>query len=328
MSNTTKIAGAAGKPDSEATQRDTDTDSDSRGTPEEIMSVLIGALGRLFDLDPCSGAENTEIAKRVFTESDNGLSKPWYGRIWLNPPYSDIDPWFDKAVSEVNSGRAEFVLALIPSYGLSADWFHDHASDASILAPIDGRLNFTNTDGAAPFASLFMAFGTLPESLRLALSELGTVYRVEADSGNDLRQQSYLFEIGNTQEQSDSQSGVVLSTETDVATIATAAAGDTFRLSIDTDMLGTPEDVQSDPVVTLQTTRTRNDHIEHLLLDESTETWYMIRIGSPDGNGTVFGGGSSSTDSFVSAAAQVGGQGWTPISLRQISIPPSKIDSV
>lgn len=54
-------------------------------TPPEI----IRALGD-FDLDPCSSeiAYNlNHSAKCYYTKEDNGLSKEWFGRIWLNPPY-------------------------------------------------------------------------------------------------------------------------------------------------------------------------------------------------------------------------------------------------
>ena len=35
----------------------------------------------------CS-CQETVKAKRYFTAEDDGLSQPWAGRVWLNPPYS------------------------------------------------------------------------------------------------------------------------------------------------------------------------------------------------------------------------------------------------
>lgn len=54
-------------------------------TPPEI----IRALGE-FDLDPCTSHVAYDLnhsATHYYTKEDNGLSKEWFGRIWLNPPY-------------------------------------------------------------------------------------------------------------------------------------------------------------------------------------------------------------------------------------------------
>lgn len=56
--------------------------SDEWYTPPEI----IASLGK-FDLDPCAAPDRITAA-RHFTKEDDGLSKEWSGRVWLNPPYS------------------------------------------------------------------------------------------------------------------------------------------------------------------------------------------------------------------------------------------------
>ncbi|TCO87479.1 DNA N-6-adenine-methyltransferase Dam [Bacteroides heparinolyticus] len=53
-------------------------------TPKEI----INALG-VFDTDPCAPVKPLwKTAIRMYNKNDNGLSKEWIGRVWLNPPYS------------------------------------------------------------------------------------------------------------------------------------------------------------------------------------------------------------------------------------------------
>ena len=55
-------------------------------TPPEI----IRALG-VFDLDPCTSEVAWQLnrsAAKYYTLQDDGLSKEWAGRVWLNPPYS------------------------------------------------------------------------------------------------------------------------------------------------------------------------------------------------------------------------------------------------
>jgi hypothetical protein len=45
------------------------------------------------DLDPasCEQANETVKADRYYSAADNGLIMPWYGRVWLNPPYGRSD---------------------------------------------------------------------------------------------------------------------------------------------------------------------------------------------------------------------------------------------
>ncbi len=52
---------------------------------------LLRALGR-FDLDPCAAPlpRPWDTADTHYTAPlDDGLSLPWFGRVWLNPPYGD-----------------------------------------------------------------------------------------------------------------------------------------------------------------------------------------------------------------------------------------------
>jgi hypothetical protein len=56
-------------------------------TPEEVVEPARALLGG-FDLDPASCAEaNASIgASTIFTIDDDGLSRKWFGRVFLNPP--------------------------------------------------------------------------------------------------------------------------------------------------------------------------------------------------------------------------------------------------
>lgn len=47
------------------------------------------------DLDPCSNPRSTVRALRSysFESGTNGLLLPWYGSVFVNPPFSYVDPW-------------------------------------------------------------------------------------------------------------------------------------------------------------------------------------------------------------------------------------------
>jgi DNA N-6-adenine-methyltransferase (Dam) len=77
--------------------------SQAHFTPRSILDPL----GE-FDLDPCAGAQRPwDCARRNFTEAEDGLSKPWHGRIWLNPPFNryGVDKWM-RRMAEHNQGIA------------------------------------------------------------------------------------------------------------------------------------------------------------------------------------------------------------------------------
>jgi hypothetical protein len=57
-------------------------------TPSELLEALSMVFGR-FDLDPCAPRKTrTRVQARThFTAEDVGLSLPWHGTVFVNPPY-------------------------------------------------------------------------------------------------------------------------------------------------------------------------------------------------------------------------------------------------
>jgi ParB family transcriptional regulator, chromosome partitioning protein len=84
-------------------------------TPEMYVAAVREVLGHI-DLDPasCSLANVVVQADIYYTQQDNGLVQPWYGKIFLNPPYGNIAEHFiEKLLSEFHAGHVtEAVLVL------------------------------------------------------------------------------------------------------------------------------------------------------------------------------------------------------------------------
>lgn len=66
-------------------------------TPKHVFE----ALGLEFDLDVCAPPNGVPWipAKRFFTKADDGLSQPWEGRVWMNPPYSEATVWVKRFIA-------------------------------------------------------------------------------------------------------------------------------------------------------------------------------------------------------------------------------------
>lgn len=114
--------------------------SDHWATPPQVVSILELEFGR-FDLDPCC-VPDTAKAPRFYTPADDGLRQPWFGRVFLNPPYSKPAPWLEKAIAETKrEGGADLVIALLPA-STDTRWFHRLVKERAEIRFIQGRVRF------------------------------------------------------------------------------------------------------------------------------------------------------------------------------------------
>lgn len=148
----------------------TDT-NDEVATKRELWGPLADAVGG-FDLDPAAGCEPTPIADDRYTKSDDGLSKPWYGTVWLNPPFSEKTPWYRKLVDEYWNGDVEAAVALA-TVDPSADWFHEWFSTADLICYLDGR-DWYHAGDSPSFSTQVGAWNPT-DDLRAKLSTFGTL---------------------------------------------------------------------------------------------------------------------------------------------------------
>jgi phage N-6-adenine-methyltransferase len=113
-------------------------------TPPEIIEVARRVMGEI-DLDPASSAIANEIvkAKRFYSIVDDGLTKKWFGRVWLNPPYSRtlIRSFTELAVEKYQSREIDEAFVLVNN-ATETRWCQNLLQNAECLCLINGRVKF------------------------------------------------------------------------------------------------------------------------------------------------------------------------------------------
>jgi hypothetical protein len=113
--------------------------SQTRITPRAILD----SLGP-FDLDPAGASPRPwDCATVTYTEADNGLGLPWFGRVWLNPPFDRriVGSFVDRMCAH---GRGITLLHV----RTETSWFRPIWRHASALRFLAGRYIFHNPDGS------------------------------------------------------------------------------------------------------------------------------------------------------------------------------------
>lgn len=113
--------------------------SDEWLTPPEIVRSL-----GIFDLDPCSPVDRPwDTAVTHLSLVEDGLDHPWFGRVWLNPPYSQVESWMARMAAHGDG------TALVFARTETAWWFNTIWPRADALLFLRGRITFYRGDGSA-----------------------------------------------------------------------------------------------------------------------------------------------------------------------------------
>jgi phage N-6-adenine-methyltransferase len=127
--------------------------TDLWATPQDFFNKQNLLYGP-FNVDVCADATNAKCQK-FFSKEDDGLSKDWNGKCWMNPPYGkEIGLWMKKAYESSQQGAT--VVCLVPSR-TDTKWWHDYAMKGKITF-IKGRLKFGDSKNSAPFPSAIVVF--------------------------------------------------------------------------------------------------------------------------------------------------------------------------
>lgn len=118
--------------------------TDDWSTPSWIYDQLDAEFH--FDFDPCP-----------LNSTIDGLAIDWNGSIFVNPPYSKIPQFLQKAHEELMAGRASVIVFLLFANTDTA-WFHDYIYGKAEIRFIRGRVKFGTAKHGAMRPSMIVIF--------------------------------------------------------------------------------------------------------------------------------------------------------------------------
>lgn len=110
-------------------------------TPKALLDAIKLRLHiKEFAWDLAADKDN-RVCEGYYDEAMDSLVQPWNlgGWNWLNPPYSDIEPWVAKAANESLNGAS--TVMLVPA-SVGANWWRTWVEGYAFQSFLNGRLCF------------------------------------------------------------------------------------------------------------------------------------------------------------------------------------------
>jgi len=155
-------------------------------TPSDVIEAARSALGA-FDLDPASSplAAARVRSSLYYCPPMDGLALPWFGRVWLNPPYgrhssgrSSQALWSERLVGDYRAGFVEAACLLVNAH-VGTSWFAALLRAADACCLVDKRLRFfrpCGTPGPSPtHGNAVFYFGADSVSFRTMFDRMGYI---------------------------------------------------------------------------------------------------------------------------------------------------------
>jgi hypothetical protein len=109
-------------------------DVDDRRTPPDLLRECADLAGvEAFTLDAAATAANT-VTERFCTD---GLTQPWSGIVWVNPPYSDCGVWVRRAHGQAPD--CDTIAMLLPANRTEQRWWQESVEPYRLSGRLDVR---------------------------------------------------------------------------------------------------------------------------------------------------------------------------------------------
>ena len=159
-------------------------------TPSKYIEAAKEVMGAI-DLDPasCEQANKTVQASRFYSKEEDGLTQPWPGRVWLNPPYGRVNPelkgsnrslqknFMLSLLERYQSGETTEAIALAFGTSLPMAWFVPFWSYPICI--VRKRIDFDTEEGRGlahfGYGNLFVYLGKNEEKFIEVFSKIGLI---------------------------------------------------------------------------------------------------------------------------------------------------------
>ncbi len=110
------------------------TNRDDLGTDPALFARLDSRYH--FTLDVAANAANAKCEKWIGLDiGSDGLELPWTGRVWCNPPYTQLNAWVEKAWVEYWRREVELIVMLVPANRTEQAWWQDNVEPYRDTSP-------------------------------------------------------------------------------------------------------------------------------------------------------------------------------------------------
>lgn len=117
-------------------------------TPPQYLEAARRVMGGI-DLDPASSEKAQELVQAAvyYTKDDNGLERPWSGRVWMNPPYAKNLIWpFCERLCEFYASEDVTEAIVLVNNATETAAFQRMAELASSICFHAKRIKYLNRD--------------------------------------------------------------------------------------------------------------------------------------------------------------------------------------
>lgn len=150
-------------------------------TPSKYVELAREVMGGI-DTDPATSevANRTVQAAQIYTADDDGRTKVWAGRVWMNPPYAQplMGDFAEAVASKFESGEIEQACILVNN-ATETQWFQRMLVSATAVCFPKSRIKFIDPDGKPSGAPLqgqaILYMGSSVEAFKQAFSAEGRV---------------------------------------------------------------------------------------------------------------------------------------------------------